>query len=283
MGEAMKARGSILLSSPGIILLTTFFILPLTYIFYAGIFYPTFNFAHFSRFFELPIYTQVFWSTIGTAVIVASACIIVAYPAAYIIAKQPPSRRRALLFLVVLPMWVSVLIRSFAWMILLGREGVVNEALQALGITSSSVQLLYTSTAVYMAMVQILLPYAILVTCTTMLRMDGNLEKAGRIMGASPSKVFWKIYFPLTLEGALGGFLIVFLLSLGFFITPALVGGPTDAMIANLVALEVENVNWGMASAIAIVLLVATLLMMCLFQLLIRRFVYSPNRGGLGA
>jgi putative spermidine/putrescine transport system permease protein len=283
MGEPMKARGSLLLSSPGIILLTTFFVLPLTYIFYTGIFTPTFNFTHFSKFFELPIYTQVFWSTIGTAFIVACACIIVAYPAAYIITRQSASLRRTLLFLVVLPMWVSVLVRSFAWMILLGREGVVNKTLQALGITSTSVQLLYTSSAVYVSMVQILLPYAILVTCTTMLRMDSNLEKAGRIMGATPAKVFWKIYFPLTLEGALGGFLIVFLLSLGFFITPALVGGPTDAMIANLVAMEVENVNWGMASAIAIVLLVATLLMVGLFQLLIRRFVYSPNRSGLVA
>jgi len=179
-----------------------------------------------------------------------------------------------------LPMWVSVLVRSFAWMILLGREGIVNELMQVLGITSSPVQLLYSTMAVYVSMIQILLPYAILVTCTTMLRMDENLEKAGRIMGASAIQVFWKIYFPLTLEGAAGAFIIVFLLSLGFFITPALVGGPTDAMIANLVALQVENVDWGMASAVAIVLLVATLVMVALFQLLVRRFVYSPNRGG---
>ena len=276
----MKKRGSILLSVPGILLLTLFFIFPLAYIFYTGLFSPTFSFTHFSKFFTFPVYTQVFWSTIATAFIVGCATIIIAYPAAYIISKRSPSRRRQLLFLIMLPMWVSVLVRSFAWMILLGREGIVNELMQVLGITSSPVQLLYSTMAVYVSMIQILLPYAILVTCTTMLRMDENLEKAGRIMGASAIQVFWKIYFPLTLEGAAGAFIIVFLLSLGFFITPALVGGPTDAMIANLVALQVENVDWGMASAVAIVLLVATLVMVALFQLLVRRFVYSPNRGG---
>lgn len=275
----MNVRGSVLLSVPGVSLLALFFVLPLTYVFYTGLFTPTFGLTHFEKLFASPVYTQVFFSTVMTALVVASISTLLAYPTAYIIARQPANRRRVLLFLITLPMWVSVLVRSFAWMIILGREGVINKLLEGLGIASAPLQLLYTSTAVYVAMVQILLPYAILVTCSTMLQADDTLEKAGRILGATPFKVFRKIYFPLTLEGAMGGFLIVFLLSIGFFITPALVGGPADAMIANLVALQVQNVDWGAASALAILLLIATLCMVALFQLIVRRFVYSPNRG----
>jgi putative spermidine/putrescine transport system permease protein len=129
-------------------------------------------------------------------------------------------------------------------------------------------------------MVQILVPFVIMPCLSAMSDVDQGLVRAARVLGASPGRAFLAVFLPLTLEGAVTGFVIVFMLGMGFFITPALVGGPQDTMMANLIATQVEHTNWGFAAALAIVLLLATLAVMLVVRAVARRILYAPGREG---
>jgi len=192
----------------------------------------------------------------------------------------PAAERPLLLFLVLVPLWMSILVRTYAWMVVLGREGIVNGFLISSGIVDKPVKLMFTTGAVYLGMVQILLPIMIVSCFSAMTEIDQGLMRAARILGARPHQAFVRVFLPLSLEGAITGAVIVFILSMGFFITPALIGGRKDAMMANLIAGQVSQANWGFASALAIILLFATLAVMVLVRLAARRLVYSAAGAG---
>jgi putative spermidine/putrescine transport system permease protein len=272
-------RGHGWLLGPGLVLLATFFLVPVGIIFEQGLFDPAFTTAHFDRFASRGAYLAVFLNTLRVSAIVAAACLVIGYPVAYFIVRQPASERPLLLFLVLVPLWMSILVRTYAWMVVLGREGIVNGLLIWVGVVDQPVKLMFTTGAVYVGMVQILLPIMIVTCFSAMTEIDQGLVRAARVLGARPRQAFARVFLPLSLEGAVTGAVIVFILSMGFFITPALIGGRKDAMMANLIAGQVSQANWAFASALAIILLFATLAVMMLVRLAARRLVYSAAAG----
>ncbi len=216
---------------------------------------------------ELPMnaYLRVIWLTLQVAVVTTLLTLLLGYPVAYVLASVSPARANLLLILVLVPFWTSILVRSYAWMVLLGQEGLVNETMQAVGLRDAPVQLLNTRLAVYVAMVHILLPFMILPLYAVMRGIDRNFLRAAEGLGAPPSTVFRRVFLPLSLPGISAGSLVVFILALGFYITPALLGGQRDVMVSMLIQQQVTQLNWGIASALALILLVVALLVYVLF------------------
>lgn len=249
---------------PALVLLALFFIWPTLDVARASIFDPDFTLEHFERVFTRSIYFTVLLRTLLVALEVAAICTLIGFPAAWIISRQPQKRQMMLLFALFLTMWMSVLIRSFAWVVVFGREGFVNSLLLALGLTSEPHQMLYTSSAVLVAMVQVLLPIQIVTCVGAMTEIDSSLVRAARVLGASPTQAFTRVVVPLSMDGLLTAFSIVFMMAMGFFITPALLGGRTDLLLANLIEQQVGQLKWGFAAALALVLLATTLLALAL-------------------
>ena len=260
---------------PGIALILALFVIPVGIVFQQGLFDPHFTTDHFVRLATRGAYMRIFWNTLQISAIVSLCCLLIGYPIAYFIVRQQPHRRPLLIFLILVPMWMSILARTYAWMVVLGREGIINQLLLGIGLVDEPVQLLFTTGAVYVGMVQIMLPILIVTCFSSMTEIDQSLMRAGRTLGASPARAFREIFLPLSAGGAITGTLIVFILSMGFFIVPALIGGRRDAMMANVIAGQVSQTNWGFAAALSIVLLVATLFVLGLVRGISARAVYQ--------
>jgi putative spermidine/putrescine transport system permease protein len=218
--------------------------------------------------------------TFQTAALVTLICLALAYPYAYAMAHSGGTILVILTICLLLPFWVSLLLRTFAWMVLLQDTGLINRMLIASGLTQQPVQLIRNSLGVCVGMTHILLPYVVLPIFSVMRRIDPKLMEAASISGARPFRVFWRVYLPLTLPGVAAGALLAFTLGLGFYITPALLGGSRNTMIAQLIASQVtEQLNFGFASALAVILLMLTALSFGFFGLFLRvgrhRFKWS--------
>jgi putative spermidine/putrescine transport system permease protein len=266
------------LIAPGLVLLLALFLVPLAVILQASLFEDGAAAHHFQHMLASPLYLEVMKQTVVTSIVVAMLCLLVGYPVAYFVSRQPARRRAILLFLILVPLWMSILVRTYAWMIVLGREGIINTALTALGLITAPLKLSFTTGAVYLVMVQVLLPLMVMTCYSTMAEIDDTYMRAARVLGARASVAFLRVFLPLSLEGAISGFVLVFMLSMGFFIVPALIGGPKDAMIANLISDQVDQVNWGFAAALALALLAVTLAVMALVRLATRHLVFSAAR-----
>lgn len=270
-GADLRENRAALLLLPALLVLLLIFVYPLVDVIKLSVFDPDLSLRHFEKFFAVRVYVRVFLNTAQVSLIVTLACFLFGYPAAYFLTGVRPKLRIYLIFVILLPFWTSILIRSYTWIVILGREGLINSLLRQLGLTDAPIRMLYTSEAVYVAMVQILLPIMILTCYSVMVEIDQGLVRAARVLGASPLRAFLRVFFPLSLSGAVTGSIIIFILSMGFFITPALIGGRKDLMIANLIDFQLnQTVNWGFASAIGIVLLVSTVAMVLLFRLVTR-------------
>ena len=212
---------------------------------------------HYRRLVDVPLYGKVLLTTIKVAFYTTLLCIVGAYPVAYLLATSRGSTRNWLIILVLMPFWTSFLVRTFAWIVLLGRKGAVNQILLAIGITDAPLQLIYNFAGVMIGMTHALMPLATLTLLAVMENIDPNLSKAGATMGAKGGTRFWRIYFPLTMPGVASAALLVFITSLGFFITPALLGGPQDTMIVQLIIFQIrEALNWQFAGAIGVLLVI---------------------------
>ncbi|HVM78231.1 MAG TPA: ABC transporter permease [Stellaceae bacterium] len=206
------------------------------------------------------LYLQVFWATFRIAAIVTAVSFLLSYPVAYLLATTSRVWAALGFVFIVLPLWTSILVRTYAWMVLLGRNGVFNKILIDLGLTDQPIGLLYNELGVVIGMVHVLMPYMVLPIYSAMKRIDPSLIQAAEGLGAPGSRIFLRIFLPLTAPGIYAGCVLVFVLSLGFFITPALLGGGHVMMIAVLIEQQVhEALNWEFAGALATVLLVATL------------------------
>lgn len=216
------------------------------------------------------LYRDVFFRTFWMASVVTVLCFLLGYPVAYLLAELPARSRNLLMILVLLPFYTSLLVRTAAWVVLLQREGLVNESLLLLSLTDKPVQLVYNRIGVYIAMVHILLPYMVLPLFSVMKGISPSHVRAAASLGANPWTVFWRVYFPQTLPGIGAGSLLVFILAIGYYITPALVGGPKDQMISYFVAYFTNTViNWGMAAALGAVLLASTLALYAVYNRLV--------------
>lgn len=210
-------------------------------------------------------YVRVMGITLQIAIVVTVVTLLLAYPLAYLLTTVPPATANLLMILVLIPFWTSILVRSYAWMVLLGQEGIINGALLWLGLRDEPAQLLNTRLAVYLGMIHILLPFMILPLVAVMRGIDRSLLRAAENLGASPRHAFRRVFLPLSLPGVAAGSLLVFILALGFYITPALLGGRRDVTISMLIQQQVTQLNWGFASALALVLLVVALVVYVIF------------------
>lgn len=247
------------LLAPLILFLAIFYAYPVITMLLRSVTEPSWTLANFDRLIETRVYVRVLWITLRVAFIVTVVTLLLGYPLAYLLASLSDTRANLLMILVLVPFWTSILVRTYAWMVLLGREGSVNQLLQWLGVTNGPIRILNTTFAVYLSMVHILLPFMVLPLYSVMHGIDRNYLRAAEGLGARPHEVFRRIFLPLSLPGVAAGCLLVFILALGFYITPALVGGPRDLMISQLIAQQVTINNWAFASALAFVLLVVAL------------------------
>ena len=219
---------------------------------------------------EQRVFRDVLGRTLWIAAIVTLVCLVLGYPVAYVIAAQPPGRAGVLLFLVLLPFWTSLLVRTLAWVVLLQKEGVLNSLFLSLGIVHEPLKMIFNRFAVYVAMVHVLLPFMVLPLYSVMRSIPPSHVRAASSLGARPFTAFRRVYLPATLPGIAAGCLMVFIQALGYYITPALVGGADDQMISYFIAFYASRtVNWGMAAALSILLLTATLALYAVYNRLI--------------
>jgi len=231
---------------------------------------PQWGLQNYIWFFGTPVNLVVLQRTFVISAWVTLVCVVCAYPYAYLMTAVGPRVRLLLVLCVLIPFWVSGIVRTLAWVILLQDSGVINSALKAVGL--SPVRLIRTQTGVVIGMAQVLLPFMILPLYSVMRGIDLRLMRAARSLGAPPARAFLTVYLPLSLPGVYAGAIIVFILALGFYITPALLGGPRSTMLSTLVQNQVLSLlQWGRGGAMGVVLLVATFLLLALAAPLMRQ------------
>ncbi len=275
-----------LLAAPGVAWLMAFMVVPcllvLSYAFFqrgvwGGIDY-TFTLENFARVAD-PLYARIFLNSARIALTTTVIAILIAYPAAYAISRAPRLRQPVLLFFAVLPFWSNYLIRTYAWIVLLNREGLVNNLIRSLGYTGEPLSLLYTESAVITGLVYNYLPFVILAIYSTLSRLNPELMEASRDLGAGPVRTFWRVTLPLTLPGVAAGGVFVFVLSIGNFVTPALLGGGRFQMVGNLVYDQFLTANdWPFGAALGMAL-IATMIVLLFAQARATAHASGEGRG----
>ena len=221
---------------------------------------------------ENAIHLLLFGRTLMVAALVTFFCALLGFPIAYLLAHTETKTSNMLLIIVLLPFWTSLLVRTTAWIALLQQNGVVNDFLVAIGLIDNDHRfvMMYNMFATLVAMTHVLLPFMILPMFSVMKTIKPNLVRAALSLGATPWTAFWKVYFPQTIPGLGAGFLLVFILAVGYYITPALVGGQSGQLISNIIAFHMQKtLNWSLASAIATLLLIGVLLLYWLYNRLV--------------
>ncbi len=262
---------SLLLIAPLILILGWAFFLPIGRLLVTSFTEPSLGFAHYLRIWNEPLYIQVFLRTLWIAAAATFLALLIGYPVAMLMARRGGWFAKLATICVLIPLWTSVLIRSYAWIILLERNGLINGSLRSLGLIEQPLRMLYTDGAVLMAMTHVLLPFMVLPVATALKSIPEDLPRAALNLGASAPRVFWSVTLPLSLPGVFAGCLIVFVMSLGFYVTPALLGGPRTLMIATLIGQQaLELLDWPFAGALSFVLLVLSLGVTIAFKRLLK-------------
>lgn len=261
-------RLPIVLTVPAIAVLLVTFGIPIVQLLLTSLNAPAFSIANYLAFFQRPANVRVLFQTIEVSVVATAICLMIGYPTAYLIVAASKHMRMVLIVLVFIPYLTSLLARTYAWIVILGDRGLINNLLLQLGLTSSPVPLIYNRMAVYIGMVHIMLPIMILPLISVMIGIDKSLVAAARSMGARPLDAFWRVFFPLTLPGVRSGALLVFVICLGFYITPQALGGLRDAMLSTLIAAQVESaLNLKSIAASSFILLAVAAVVLSIFGL----------------
>ncbi|MCB1883818.1 MAG: ABC transporter permease [Geminicoccaceae bacterium] len=245
---------------PAFLLLAFFFVLPVVALLLRSVLEPTPGLENFAKLLTTPTYAQVFLNTFTVAGVVTLASLLAGFPVAWLLAVLP-GRWAAFLFgVILLSMWTNLLARTYAWMVLLQRTGVINRALMDVGLIDAPLPLIRNLAGVTIGMTYIMLPFVILPLHATLRAIDPAVLQAASLCGANRWQAFRRVLLPLSLPGVAAGSLMVFVMSLGYFVTPALLGGASTMMLAELIAQLVQSLlDWGMGGAAAFVLLVVTL------------------------
>jgi ABC-type spermidine/putrescine transport system permease subunit I len=248
------------LALPGLLLIALVCLLPIAWLFWLSLRGPDgFTMAHYLRLLH-PTYTLTLQTTFELSFLVTGICILLGYPLAYVIAQARPRMAAVLLLLVLFPVWTSLLVRCYAWLVLLQRRGIVNSWLTDIGLIDTPLRLMHNFTGTTIGMVHIMLPFMVLPLYASMRAISMDFMRAASNLGASPVKAFWHVFVPLSLPGLAAGIIIVFVLCLGFYVTPALLGGGRVMMWSMQIERNVTyHADWGAASALGVVLLVMTL------------------------
>lgn len=266
----MSSRRYSLLAAP-LLLLISFFLVPVVVLLSRSFSAPRWGFQNFSALLGAGVYLNVILNTVFIAATATACCIVLGFPVAYTMVSSSNKIKRLLMFCVLAPFWTSVLVRSFGWMVILQRQGILNNAMIAMHLIDTPLPLIYNRFGTLVGMVQVLLPFFIFPLYSVMNRISPTYMEAASVLGAGPVKTFLRVYLPLTLNELYGGATMVFIMALGFYITPVLLGRPRDVMVANLIEQQVSELsNWGMAGALSVVLLGITLNVLAL-----SRFVFG--------
>lgn len=258
---------SIALALPLVLLLGLAFLLPVAKLLIGSIFAPAPTAEHWLRIAHEPIFLRILLRTVQTASVVTSLAFLLGYPVALVTSRLGGRAAMLVGACVLIPLWTSVLVRSYAWIVLLQRTGIVNSMLLNWGLIDQPLKLLYTEGAVIVAMTHVLMPYMILPVFSSLRSIPPELDRAARNLGAGSWSSFVAVTLPLSLPGVYAGAIMVFILSLGFYVTPALIGGPQNLTIATLIGQQTtELLNWPFAGALAGVLLIVTLALVGVFR-----------------
>jgi ABC-type spermidine/putrescine transport system permease subunit I len=251
------SRAAALFVLPAVALMVAVLLVPLGYVLYFSVTKDGVPTAEgYADLFRSTLFLRVLGTTLSISVTATLVSVLLGYPVALHLSRQSARRRALLLPLVLLPFWTSILVKSYAFTILLGRQGIINRILAWLFGPEFNVQLIFNRTGVIIGMVNYLLPFVVFPLLANLLAQDRNLTQAAESMGASPTRIFWKVTLPQSIAALASGALLCLILSLGFFVTPAILGGRQDMMLANLIDLFTrETLNWTASSAIAVVLL----------------------------
>jgi putative spermidine/putrescine transport system permease protein len=264
--KSIDSRGWLVL--PAVMVLAVAFLGPVGWLLARAFTFPEPGLQNFAAIWERPVYLKVLGNTLLISAVVTPIVVLLAFPVAHLMAHGSARLRRWLIFLVLVPFWTSLLVRAFATAILLQRHGVVNSLLVALGLVDEPLPLLYNFVGLLAGCVQVLLPFVIFPLYSSMVRIDPAFMKAAATLGASPVRAFVRVYLPLTLPGLMTGGILVFISTLGYYVIPALLGGPRQQMISQMIQDQIATFgNWGMAGALSLVLLAATGVMLLLLQL----------------
>jgi len=254
-----------LLLAPFAVYLLAFFLQPLAVFFAQSVGLPHVSLHNYRQAFGTPTYLKIVWDTLKLSFIVAMGCMLIGYPVAFCLTQARPRWQPLLWAAVLLPFWTSVLVRSYAWIVILRVHGVIDTILQSLHVPFHP-RLLYDQAGVVIGMVHVLLPYMVLTLYGVMREIDLRYVRAAQSLGAPPSVAFWRVYLPLSMPGITSGFLVTFILAIGFYITPALLGGGNVQMISMQIAQQIDElVNWGFGSALSVILVAVVVIVVVLF------------------
>ena len=270
LNERMALFG---LCSPALLLVMVVMVIPVGWLFYVSFLADdgSFTLEHYQRMVESKSYARIFRNTFEVSILTTLVCILIGYPLAYLMSQLPRRAAALCMLTVLLPFWTSLLVRTYAWLVLLQRKGLINNWAIELGLWDEPIKLVHNLNGTLIGMVHIMLPFLILPVYGAMRAIDKDYVKAAANLGAGPTQAFWKVFFPLSLPGLFAGGLIVFVLCLGFFVTPAVLGGGKVIMVAMRISTNIELFfNWGAASALGVVLLVLTLIILYLAARLLR-------------
>ncbi len=251
--------------TPALLFLVLLFVVPTMYVLVLSVTDPTVSLDNFRRVFTVPLYLQVLYRTFEISLIVTVVCLLLGYPVAYVLARRDDLISAILLTIVAMSFWTGFLVRTFAWMVILGNKGPVASAFAIFGVQPP--QLLFTSFSAALGITHIMLPFMILALYAVMTRIDPAHLQAASSLGARPFQAFRIVFLPQSLPGVVNGSLLVFTFTLGFFVTPILLGTPRDMMIAQLINQQIEDLlAWGFASAIAVLLLVFAMALIAVYD-----------------
>jgi mannopine transport system permease protein len=258
-GRIGRAASLLLIAPLGLLLAAVFF-LPIITFLLRSVIEPNLTLSHYAELFGEPLYLRILVRTLWIASATTALTFILGYPIALLMTRIRGVAAVIVSLCVIVPLWTSVLVRSYAWIVLLQRNGLINQSLQNLGFSGQPLTLLHTDGAVLIAMTQVLLPFMVLPIYATLCNVAPDLTRAARNLGAGRLRAFLAVTLPLSLPGVAAGAVMIFVLALGFYITPALVGGPRTLMIATLISQQATELsNWPFAAALSSVLLAVSL------------------------
>ena len=261
------------LSGPALALVLLTMVLPIGWLFGLSFLADdgSLSLMHYRRMVEQPSYARIFGATFQVSLLTTGLCILLGYPLAYVLSQLPRRVANLCLIAVMLPFWTSLLVRTYAWLVLLQRRGLINTWGIELGWWDQPLPLVHNMAGTLIGMVHIMLPFLVLPVLNSMRSIDQECMKAAANLGASPTRAFWTVFLPLSLPGLFAGSLLVFVICLGFYVTPAVLGGGKIIMVSNQIANDIELFfNWGTASSLGVVLLVSTMVLLWLASRLTR-------------
>ncbi|MFK7853999.1 MAG: ABC transporter permease [Granulosicoccus sp.] len=276
--ERLKLFG---LSSPALLMVLVILVVPVGWLFYVSFIGADgqFSLENYERMIKRKSYARIFVTTFEISLLTTGLCIVIGYPLAYFMSQLPSRLANIFMITVLVPFWTSLLVRTYAWLVLLQKKGLVNDWAISLGLWQEPIKIVHNMTGTLIGMVHIMLPFLILPVYNAMKAIDQDYIKAAANLGASPRRAFWTVFFPLSTPGLIAGSLMVFVLCLGFFVTPAVLGGGKVIMVSMKIVSNIEQfVNWGAASALGVVLLVVTVAMLWVAS----RFLKLENLSGGG-